>query len=270
MRHRPHVATTPPSDPQPSTSPATNLSDTDAPTESMFECNVCFDTPHDPVVTPCGHLYCWPCLYRWMRLHPESPQCPVCKAAVDKHTVIPIYGRGRSESDDPRERALPDDDLPPRPAGQRQTAPQQPGMHAAPAFRMHPAFGRVNPYGPNYENISLSTFGLFPSLFGLQIAYPHMNERRREQPPPNPEVDIQEQGWLSLFSLTLFDIISNTNSFFLHSFESIHLSRIVHRCCNHTLLNIYSSRCISTLEFLIHSTICPAHDGLVISDFATN
>lgn len=32
---------------------------------SPFECNVCLDLAKDPVVTVCGHLYCWRCLYRW-------------------------------------------------------------------------------------------------------------------------------------------------------------------------------------------------------------
>jgi RING-type zinc-finger len=29
-----------------------------------FDCNICLDMPGDPVVTACGHLYCWSCLYR--------------------------------------------------------------------------------------------------------------------------------------------------------------------------------------------------------------
>ena len=32
--------------------------------EEQFECNVCLDLAKEPVVTLCGHLYCWPCLYR--------------------------------------------------------------------------------------------------------------------------------------------------------------------------------------------------------------
>jgi hypothetical protein len=31
---------------------------------SAFECNICLSLSREPVVTLCGHLYCWPCLYR--------------------------------------------------------------------------------------------------------------------------------------------------------------------------------------------------------------
>ena len=31
---------------------------------SAFECNICFDDPSQPVLSKCGHLYCWPCIYR--------------------------------------------------------------------------------------------------------------------------------------------------------------------------------------------------------------
>jgi hypothetical protein len=47
----------------PSRSPAAAQRD-DAPECSAFECNICYDVAESPVVTMCGHLYCWPCLYR--------------------------------------------------------------------------------------------------------------------------------------------------------------------------------------------------------------
>lgn len=31
---------------------------------AAFECNICYELSREPVVTYCGHLYCWPCLYR--------------------------------------------------------------------------------------------------------------------------------------------------------------------------------------------------------------
>ena len=47
----------------PSRSPAAAPKD-DAPECSAFECNICYDVAEAPVVTLCGHLYCWPCRYR--------------------------------------------------------------------------------------------------------------------------------------------------------------------------------------------------------------
>lgn len=69
-----------------------------------FECNICLDLVQDPVVTLCGHLYCWPCIYKWISFQDaspdnpdqQSPQCPVCKSEVSEKTLIPLYGRGQT------------------------------------------------------------------------------------------------------------------------------------------------------------------------------
>ncbi|SCN61262.1 E3 ubiquitin-protein ligase RNF5, putative [Plasmodium chabaudi adami] len=63
---------------------------------STFECNICFDDVRDPVVTRCGHLFCWFCLSAWIK---KNNDCPVCKAEVTKENVIPLYGRGKNSSD---------------------------------------------------------------------------------------------------------------------------------------------------------------------------
>lgn len=31
--------------------------------DSPFECNICLDIASEPMLTTCGHLYCWPCIY---------------------------------------------------------------------------------------------------------------------------------------------------------------------------------------------------------------
>ncbi|KAE8671664.1 hypothetical protein F3Y22_tig00111941pilonHSYRG00071 [Hibiscus syriacus] len=46
---------------------------------SFFDCNICLDLARDPVVTCCGHLFCWSCLYRWLHMHSDANECPVCK-----------------------------------------------------------------------------------------------------------------------------------------------------------------------------------------------
>ena len=86
---------------------------------SPFECNVCFEEAKEPVVTRCGHLYCWHCLSEW--LERGALDCPVCKASVTRETVIPLYGRGESSREHPSSR--------PRPSNhERSTRSQPSGM----------------------------------------------------------------------------------------------------------------------------------------------
>ncbi|CDP14777.1 unnamed protein product [Coffea canephora] len=67
-----------------------------------LDCNICLGCARDPVVTFCGHLYCWPCIYKWIHFQSmpsencnlQQPQCPVCKAELSEESVIPLYGRG--------------------------------------------------------------------------------------------------------------------------------------------------------------------------------
>lgn len=96
--------------------------------ESAFECNICLETARDAVVSMCGHLFCWPCLYQWMYATETTSQgqktCPVCKSAISRERTIPIYGRSGNESN----RQDPRDKLPPRPSGQRSEVPNQPNQ----------------------------------------------------------------------------------------------------------------------------------------------
>jgi len=113
---------------------ATNEEDEEEKNRHMFECNICLDTASDPVVTMCGHFYCWPCIAMWLE---RSNECPVCKSGISKEKIIPVYARG-AERKDPREK-----DIPHRPAGHRE----------------EPEPRRRSPF--NFQT-SFSTFGLFP------------------------------------------------------------------------------------------------------------
>lgn len=80
---------------------------------SQYECNICLDTARDAVISMCGHLFCWPCLHKWLETRPSNQTCPVCKSAISREKVIPLYGRNCTDKKDPR------DKVPPRPQGQR-------------------------------------------------------------------------------------------------------------------------------------------------------
>ncbi|KAL5715134.1 RING-type E3 ubiquitin transferase [Ranunculus cassubicifolius] len=135
-----------------------------------FECNICFELAQDPIVTLCGHLYCWPCLYKWLHMHSHSQECPVCKALIQEEKLVPLYGRGKTPTD-PRSKSIPGDNIPNRPSGQRpETAPPPNPNH----FH-HQGFGFMGGHGPTATarlgNFTLSAAlnGIFPSLFSLQV-----------------------------------------------------------------------------------------------------
>eukprot|EP01103_Thecamoeba_quadrilineata_P009026 TRINITY_DN18731_c0_g1_i1.p1 TRINITY_DN18731_c0_g1~~TRINITY_DN18731_c0_g1_i1.p1 ORF type:complete len:181 (+),score=16.52 TRINITY_DN18731_c0_g1_i1:55-597(+) len=137
--------------PIPSKNPDFNSSSTpkEEKTDTItFECDICFDVPSDPVVTICGHLFCWPCLFRWLEIH-ES--CPVCKSPTNKEKVIPIYGRGK-EQKDPRSK------IPSRPSGQRVEPEPSPFDVFPSPFTVH--FGSITVA----TGLGLSSFGHLPFL----------------------------------------------------------------------------------------------------------
>jgi RING-type zinc-finger len=91
--------------------------------DSRFSCNICLEPVGEPVVTQCGHLYCWPCLFQWLepgmtreerealwgnqvfqsRHENNSRQCcPVCKAVCRLATLVPIYVRNEPTSHEVR------------------------------------------------------------------------------------------------------------------------------------------------------------------------
>lgn len=132
--------------------------DDDKKDESIFECNICLDTAKDAVVSMCGHLFCWPCLHQWLETRPSRQLCPVCKAAISKEKVIPLYGRGSTNQEDPRTK------VPPRPAGQR--------VEPEPASMGFQGFG----YGDGGFHMSFGIgafpFGFFTSSFNFNEVRP--------------------------------------------------------------------------------------------------
>ncbi|KAG0198246.1 hypothetical protein BGX28_008311 [Mortierella sp. GBA30] len=113
---------------------------------SEFSCNICFDTSTGPVLTLCGHLFCWACLHQWLEAQRHNPTCPVCKAGCAQDKVIPIYGRGKEQVD-------PRSTTPKRPAGQRPEPLRNPAGFAL-------ATGQVTFSGTMIPPFMFSPFGI--------------------------------------------------------------------------------------------------------------
>ncbi|KAK7272370.1 hypothetical protein RJT34_28911 [Clitoria ternatea] len=81
-----------------------DIADSERSTSGGFDCNICLECVQDPVVTLCGHLYCWPCIYKWLNFHTvpseneekQMQQCPVCKSQISESSLVPLYGRGQT------------------------------------------------------------------------------------------------------------------------------------------------------------------------------
>ena len=111
-----------------------------------FICNICLDRVSDPVVTQCGHLYCWSCIYKWVQ--GDHHTCPVCSAGVSNDNLIPIYINGHDRNSS--------NAIPGRPIGRRPVAESPTGFRDNANYRNQPV---------------LNNYGHFPALFALQIQY---------------------------------------------------------------------------------------------------
>lgn len=161
-----------------------------------YECNICLDVARDAVISLCGHLFCWPCLHRWLETRPTRPMCPVCKAGISKDNVIPIYGRDNHNQTDPREK------LPPRPQAQR----HEPETNFNP-FSNFSFGGMGGGFGaPGAQNGIQFSFGIgaFPFTF-LSAAFGNTNNNN--QAPVGSQQAQEEQFlsraflWIALFFL---------------------------------------------------------------------
>lgn len=120
--------------------------------QGSFNCNICFELAHDPIVTLCGHLYCWACIFKWLQVQCSSSQptqqkaCPVCKASISRSSLVPLYCHSPSRPEDGSGKPPHDVIIPPRPTA---NAPSSQQLPSNPFESQYPEFH----YG-NYASIS--------------------------------------------------------------------------------------------------------------------
>jgi hypothetical protein len=91
--------------------PRKPMSEDDSPPH--WRCLLCGKPFQSPVISRCGHMFCWSCI----STHLESnSSCPICSEHVEKSNLIPIYGQAKQSACD---------DRPPPPKAPRVEAPQE-------------------------------------------------------------------------------------------------------------------------------------------------
>lgn len=67
----------------------------------QWTCPICFDKLQSPVVTYCGHVFCYDCIDRWLQ---KSDKCPICTKHVDRNDLIVVPGHGETRNIGTQER----------------------------------------------------------------------------------------------------------------------------------------------------------------------
>ena len=57
-------------------------------TQSDQKCSLCWSELDNPASTPCGHLFCWDCIFEWHRIRSE---CPLCRQPTQMSQILPVY-----------------------------------------------------------------------------------------------------------------------------------------------------------------------------------
>ncbi|QCD95894.1 E3 ubiquitin-protein ligase RNF185-like [Vigna unguiculata] len=90
----------------------------------LFHCNVCLKRAKDPVLTCCGHLFCWACFHKLPLpcSYSKAKECPVCEGEVTDESLTTIYGNSNVHSEVDDEAS---NEIPPRPCSRRVESTRQ-------------------------------------------------------------------------------------------------------------------------------------------------
>ena len=159
-------------------------------TGTNFECTICLDTAKEPVLTKCGHMFCWPCIYNWLESKNGRAKCPNCKNIITKDDLIPVYANDENKDNTNRFKNIPK-----RPKAER-----------------NPNSDREDNDSQNFFNFSFGSFGLggFFPFMGMnfnnnnqyQNEYNNNNQRQSEFLQGVPENT--KQAIINLMYLMIF------------------------------------------------------------------
>jgi len=91
----------------------------------LFHCNICLNRAKDPVLTSCGHLFCWPCFLKLPYAYSKAKECPVCKGEVTNESLITIYGNSNVHNSGKAKFDEPNYEIPSKPRSKRVESTRQ-------------------------------------------------------------------------------------------------------------------------------------------------
>ena len=53
-----------------------------------MSCSVCWKEDKNNIKTPCNHVYCFDCLYKWVII---NPNCPCCRRNFTEEEILHYY-----------------------------------------------------------------------------------------------------------------------------------------------------------------------------------
>jgi len=67
-----------------------NNNENNSENQNHNECPICLSNARFPVVTKCGHLFCWECIKNYVKVKRIS-ECPMCKNGIKLDEVVKIF-----------------------------------------------------------------------------------------------------------------------------------------------------------------------------------
>ena len=86
--------------PENQSEPSTDSNNNENTGNKRWHCPICKKSLKSPVVTPCGHIFCWPCISKLLQNEDKTNNsCPICHTPVDINKIVPIYGQTNEAKD---------------------------------------------------------------------------------------------------------------------------------------------------------------------------
>ena len=65
------------------------------------ECSICLSEFDHPVITPCAHVYCRPCIQQLIESFPNPPApCPLCRGPLEMKSLLEAAKSEEEEKND--------------------------------------------------------------------------------------------------------------------------------------------------------------------------